>query len=355
MAARHQPPEATKIKLHKESIYYLPWNKVGARVAGPNFHEVLAQWKCVIVAPNITTLSTSDDVWECLHASLRPYQDDLTQFGFRWCATNGSGTGHRLSYLSLDEQGIDVADAGAPSDAFYPDGKALQSIYARKQAYIVSMRQDPPQSIFPPLRAGAPPLQAAFDTVKVSQVGHGPSSGRATTTPRASSGTSQCGTCAAVMPPRFLAGHECHLARVKMENVKVEKGKSSNTIDDAIEILSSDEEIGETPSLVLTMSPEKQAPKKRKASSAKESTSRLRRALPAAVAAGDVENEGDGEKEMEKDETKQVCPVCGKKETPEPWSEDENQYKKFSGSAAASLLASSGIIPTALASYQRMV
>ncbi|CAD6919195.1 unnamed protein product [Tilletia laevis] len=296
MAARHQPPEATKIKFHKESIYYLPWNKVGARVAGPNFHEVLAQWKCVIVAPNITTLSTSDDVWECLHASLRPYQDDLTQFGFRWCATNGSGTGHRLSYLSLDEQGIDAA-AGASSDAFYPDGKALQSIYARKQAYIVSMRQDPPHSIFPPLPAGAPPLQAAFDTVKVSQVSHGPSSGRATTTPRASSGTSQCGTCAAVMPPQFLAGHECRLARVKMENVKVEKGKSSNTMDDA-----------------------------RKASSAKESTSRLRRALPAAVAAGDVENDGDGEKEMEKDETKQVCPVCGKKETPEPWSEDENQY-----------------------------
>ncbi|KAE8246979.1 hypothetical protein A4X03_0g7179 [Tilletia caries] len=102
--------EPVKVKLHNDRIYYIPWHKVGARVATPNFHEVLAQWCCVISSPSITGGSSGDDVWECLFTSLRPYQDDLLKYGFRWCSTNGSGAGHRLATLSLTDQNINASD-----------------------------------------------------------------------------------------------------------------------------------------------------------------------------------------------------------------------------------------------------
>ncbi|CAD6947643.1 unnamed protein product [Tilletia laevis] len=287
--------EPVKVKLHNDRIYYIPWHKVGARVATPNFHEVLAQWCCVISSPSITGGSSGDDVWECLFTSLRPYQDDLLKYGFR-----------------------------------------VLAIFARKQAYVVSLRPHPPETIFPPLPHGTPSLEVAFETVK--HVPGGKASSRTFPPSHTSAAGSQCDFCGAIMPAKFLTNHSCDAKpRVKVEGGGVKVEGASKVTNEIIEI-SSDEHSDAEPDAegaegagplnrkIAAVEAKAKKDKKRKLSGTSDSAGKERHAAPSATSkkgCGSTQQQYKVKVDPKNDPKKQICPVCNKKETPEPWSEDE--------------------------------
>ncbi|CAD6938231.1 unnamed protein product [Tilletia laevis] len=284
--------------------------------------------------------SSGDDVWECIFTSLQPYRDDLLKYGFRWCSTNGSGAGHRLATLSLTDQNINASDPVGMLDpeAFYPDGGTLQAIFAQKQAYVVSLLPHPPETIFPPLPHETPSLEVAFETVK--HVPGGKASSRTFPPSHTTAAGSQCDFCGAIMPAKFLSNHSCDAKpRVKVEGggVKVEGASSSKATNEIIEI-SSDEHSDAEPDAegaegagplnrkIAAVEAKAKKDKKRKLSGTSDSAGKERHAAPSATSkkgCGSTQPQDKVKFDPKNDSKKQICPVCNKKETPEPWSEDE--------------------------------
>ncbi|CAD6940262.1 unnamed protein product [Tilletia caries] len=127
--------------------------------------------------------------------------------------------------------------------------------------------------------------------------------------------------------------------RVKVEGggVKVEGASSSKATNEIIEI-SSDEHSDAEPDAegaegagplsrkIAAVEAKAKKDKKRKLSGTSDSAGKERHAAPSATSkkgCGSTQPQDKVKFDPKNDSKKQICPVCNKKETPEPWSEDE--------------------------------